>query len=486
MKRASLILAAALLVLGCSAAAEAAPPPSVTVAVYLDQTTALVGQPLNATVTVKNAGAEPFITTRGFMERRFDLDLVFTAPRGGEVRARAAVAAPTPKPPPVHYSNGVPLQVDPVETVPAGWTVAVGPFDVNAFYKLAKPGLWTVRAEFSLGTYPQVTHTIDGAPFAQIDTSDWQGTVTSGLVEVLLQADSDQDGHLYPTQDCDDADPTIPGLVEIIGNGKDDDCNPATLDQPAVPPGTLAVRADRHVVGTGNHPGSAKYPLGNLDVRAFPTGGGSCAARHGTSWQSYKSIWMNCPQPSSQIGRTGADGRVQLTLAPGNYLLLAEYPTSPENVYLGVNAGGIASGGFTEKYLQLIEKSDGKSVPGKYTLKTGSLLFIIEPEYVEWDGTAELYPFIFESVGDWSLKTSIAPPAGFVSNYQYLAERVNSTTEAVQFTIADLGGAWVATGVTHEIRHKGKTVTVKSKIGVKLSKRLAEKKGLDRYGKPIR
>jgi hypothetical protein len=240
------------------------------------------------------------------------------------------------------------------------------------------------------------------------------------------------------------------------------------------------------VVGTGSHPGSVKYPLNNVEVRGFATGGGSCAAGYGTSWQSYKSIWLNCIVPSSQIGRTGADGTARLSLALGNYLLIAEYPTSPENIYMGVNAGGITSGGLTQKYLQLVEKSDGKSVPGKYTLKTGSLLLVIEPEYVEWDGTAELYPFIFESVGDWSVKTSVAPPEGFVSDYPSLSERINSTNEAVQFTITDVGSEWVATGVTHEIKHKGKTVTVKTKIGVKLSKRLAEKKGLDRYGKPIR
>jgi len=41
---------------------------------------------------------------------------------------------------------------------------------------------------------------------------------------------------------------------------------------------------------------------------------------------------------------------------------------------------------------------------------------IIEPEYVEWDGAQELYPFIFESVGNWTVTTSVTPPEGFVAD----------------------------------------------------------------------
>jgi hypothetical protein len=44
--------------------------------------------------------------------------------------------------------------------------------------------------------------------------------------------DNDGDGYIG-TQDCDDNDPLIPGPVEIIYNGKDDDCNLATPDYPA-------------------------------------------------------------------------------------------------------------------------------------------------------------------------------------------------------------------------------------------------------------
>jgi hypothetical protein len=122
-------------------------------------------------------------------------------------------------------------------------------------------------------------------------------------------------------------------------------------------------------------------------------------------------------------------------------------------------------------------------VPAKYKKKTGSELLIIEPEYVEWDGTEELYPFIFDSVGDWTITTSVSPPEGFVADTESLTEEVNTELEALQFTITDIGSEWVDTEVTHDLEHKGKKEKVKSKIGCKLSKKLAKEKGLTRFGK---
>lgn len=487
MKKTSRIFAAALFVAGCALASAAAAQPAIQVAVALDKTVALVRTPLLATVTVTNEGAA-VITTRGFMDRPFNLDLVFTAPGGGEVRTHVAKEAQTPPPPPVFYDAGVPLQVEPVETVAGGWTVAVGPFNVLDFYTLAVAGSWTVRAEFSLRTYPQITHTIEGSPYAEIGTSDWQGTIVSTPTPFLLGTDNDGDGRLYPTEDCDDADPAIPGPVEIPGNGKDDDCNPATPDRPAVLPGTLKVQADLHTVGTGSHPGSSKAPLAGLPVRVFAKGAGSCANTFGTSWQNYKSIWLNCTVPNDQIGATGAGGAATFTLPPGDYLVIGEQPgaAGAEPTYLGVSVGEVASGALVQKYLQLIVKADNKKVPGKTTIRTGSLLLIIEPEYVEWDGTQELYPFIFESVGEWGVVTSVVPPEGFEADNRELSAVVSDEQEALQFTITDVGSEWVSTGVTHKIKHKGKSETVRSEIGVKLSNKLSQKKGVGRFGKNSR
>ncbi len=94
---------------------------------------------------------------------------------------------------------------------------------------------------------------------------------------------------------------------------------------------------------------------------------------------------------------------------PGNYLVIGRYDPNPavsdDEIYIGVSVGQVNSGQTVQKYLQVIVKADGKKVPAKYTIKTGSELLIIEPEYSEWDGSQELYPFIFESIGDWTITT---------------------------------------------------------------------------------
>ena len=63
-----------------------------------------------------------------------------------------------------------------------------------------------------------------------------------------------------------------------------------------------------------------------------------------------------------------------------------------------------------------------------------------------------------------------------------LSEEVNSELEAVQFTIIDAGSLWVSTCVKHTVTHKKKKQEVYSNIGVKLTKRLAEEKGIDIWG----
>ena len=95
-------------------------------------------------------------------------------------------------------------------------------------------------------------------------------------------------------------------------------------------------------------------------------------------------------------------------------------------------------------------------MPAKYTVKTGSQLLIIEPEYIEWSSTQEFYPFVFDSVGDWTVTTTVTPPEGFVADQPSLTAEVNTDLKALQFIITDVGSKWVETGVTYDLQHKGK------------------------------
>jgi hypothetical protein len=381
----------------------------------------------------------------------------------------------------VHYEaeRDTPLQVVPVETLANGWVGGSEATDAHLGYDLLKGGHYSVRAEISMRRYPLITHYINQEPFAEIGTSDWEGSLVSSPSYFTYLTDNDGDGRFFPTEDCDDTDPNIPGPAEIPGNGKDDDCDPATADALAVVPGTISVQADRHVVGAGSHPGSTKYPIEGMPIRAYDMNS-SCVQALGVSWKHYPSIWLSC----SYAGKVTSDdvGGAALDLAPGDYIIIGEDPESGDDIFVGRSAGGLESGMAIQKYLQIIVKADNKKVPGKYKVKTGSLLIIIEPEYVEWDGTEELYPFIFDSIGDWTVSTSVAPPEGFVADEVTLTEQVNSELGAVQFTVTDIGSDWVDTAVVHEITHKGKKEKIKSKIGVKLSKKLAKQKGLGRFG----
>jgi hypothetical protein len=104
------------------------------------------------------------------------------------------------------------------------------------------------------------------------------------------------------------------------------------------------------------------------------------------------------------------------------------------------------------KNLILMTDNRGKKSPGKTKKVTGSELIIVEPEYVEWTSEQELYPFAFESIGDWNVAVSVAPPEGFVADQESLSEEIPSALKAIQFTITDVGSSWKPTEVKARLR----------------------------------
>jgi len=248
--------------------------------------------------------------------------------------------------------------------------------------------------------------------------------------------------------------------------------------------GTLVLQVDKHTVGSGSKPESTKEGISGMTVRAFNT---ACTSQfYSNTWQNYPLLWDDTRCPAVESGVTDGTGQVALSLPPGNYIAIGYYQS--QNIYPGVSVGSISTGSVQNKYLQVIQTAptpaapSGKLLPAKYTKLTGSELLVIEPEYVEWSGTVEYYPFVFQSIGDWGVATSITPPNGFVADSPQLSTVVNSDIEALQFTVTNVGSDWVSTKVKHKIKHNGKETTLDSKIGIKLSKELAMKKRISEFG----
>ena len=516
MKRLLFILLISLIVLYgitiSNGIAETGTPPDLKISLSLDKTSYILNDPNDPIVivmTLENVGLDGIITSEGFSERPFYLYLTFIDPDGKGITANELGSSEgeggPPQIIPVDTDGDTVaelVQVEAVEVLPVdpdNWVLSVTLPDARAYYSLTKAGNYYVKAIVSMRTYQSIFQTVAGRNYSRIDDYDFAGVITSSTEEkFILVSDADGDGYSYPEAhsgissypipDCNDNDSTVnPGVSEVLNNGKDDDCNPLTTDVVAIPPGTIIVKADKHTVGSGSYPASTKSPMPGLPVRVFDKSSG-CVSRIGVSWQNYKSIWLSCfPQENGGIGMTDVSGNVNLTVAPGNYIVLGEYdqdgnPDTDDKIYIGVSGGNLVSGETVQKYLQVIVKADGKKVPAKYTVKTGSELLIIEPEYIEWDGIQELYPFVLESVGDWAVATSVNPPEGFIADNESLSTDVNTTLKVLQFSITDIGSEWVDTVVTHRIKHKGKSEIVKSRIGVKLSERLAKAKGLSRFG----
>ncbi len=235
--------------------------------------------------------------------------------------------------------------------------------------------------------------------------------------------------------------------------------------------------------GLGKLSGSTKEPFVGIVVGGYDKSEGSCArvTCGGISHQHYQCIVDSCQAVNTCT--TDANGECTLNLPPGDYIVISADATKtvlPDP--LGVSASDLLCGELKQKHLQQIVKADGKKVSGKTSRRTGSELLIIEPEFVEWSQAQELYPFVFESVGDWSTSTEVTPPEGFVTDYQNLSEQVTNEIEAVQFTLTDIGSDWIPTRAKHVLGHKGRREVVLSRIGVRLSKGLSQQKGVGRFG----
>ena len=106
------------------------------------------------------------------------------------------------------------------------------------------------------------------------------------------------------------------------------------------------------------------------------------------------------------------------------------------------------------------------------TIITGSELTIDTPDYVVWESTHELYPFIFTSDSDWTVNVCAYMPSG----YQIVGDScaqvfVAGQTKALEFRVVETGSPEPNLKATIKASHKGKTQTLNVDVpGKRLAK----------------
>jgi len=88
---------------------------------------------------------------------------------------------------------------------------------------------------------------------------------------------------------------------------------------------------------------------------------------------------------------------------------------------------------------------------------TGSLLEIIYPEQVEWDGTEFLYPFIFTSDSDWEVDVCASVPQGYRIRGNPCEQLfVANETKVIFFDVEDIGSPEPRLQVRGRVKHHGR------------------------------
>ncbi len=408
-------------------------------------------------------------------------------------------AVPTPR---VFYNDGVnPQQAAAVERFLPGEAKQPDPFDLRRLYTLPGPGCYKIQLQRNYSSYAPPTWVQDQQEYAVYDAVLFEGNAYSNKAFFCASADLDEDGSYAPEDlngdgvDCDDTNSAVyPEAAEIFDNNVDENCDGVVEFNPG---GSVNIEVDVHQIGGGNFPPVSTLDGAGVQVRAYDKGR-PCVQQYDVSaWQHRRPLVRNCA--ADQIQSTDENGLAIFELAPGDWAFVAIYPPgsdpgggnsppgSPNDgsstVYGVTGVDGVVSAGTYSSLIKfMFNTSSNKTNPASWKKRSGSVLLIVQPDYIEWDGTEALYPIIFDSVGDWTVTTSVAPPEGFVADQEILSADVINEVEAVQFTITDIGSDWVSTGITYEVKHKNKTEKIKSKIGVKLSKELAKKKNMTVYG----
>ena len=285
--------------------------------------------------------------------------------------------------------------------------------------------------------YPRATEICDGKD------NNCNCIIDEGLT------DYDDDGYAFCT-DCNENDPAVhPGAPELC-DGKDNNCD-GTVDEGCGCTKILVTATDNEVLDTSNRPASTRYPIAGKTVYLY-------------NKECQTGQWTSCTPLTSCV--TDANGKCELNSYDGMYTTVMDYGNG---IYVSDVGLPVKCDKTVDSKLHLISAPTGEVLPAKATKITGSLLEIIEPEYVIWDGAEEFYPFIFIADGDWEIDTSIYAPEGYEPDVPSIVTLVANEAKAIMFKMIEVGSVPGKTKVSYNIKHNGKKQKIDHEIGFKMT-----------------
>ncbi|MFC1600018.1 right-handed parallel beta-helix repeat-containing protein [Patescibacteria group bacterium] len=115
----------------------------------------------------------------------------------------------------------------------------------------------------------------------------------------------------------------------------------------------------------------------------------------------------------------------------------------------------------------------------------GSNLWVFEPLEVIWEGTTEIYPFVFESDSDWTVDVCVSVPEGYeiVAPEACVQTFVANEIKNIDFVVQEVGTVNTDTDVDWSFTNPaGKTKKEKSKIQNRIGKKYVEQFLLENGG----
>ena len=187
--------------------------------------------------------------------------------------------------------------------------------------------------------------------------------------------------------------------------------------------------------------GSCKRPLSGATVKVFDRNklnglaitllnGSVVTLTKNPDGQSYDDIYESNTAFAAQVGKcmTDASGTCLAgEKAVGDYLVIVKsvdaetktiaYTGLPKSPSDFVDTNADALGDLATKEFQVIKviRKDGvvEFKGGKKTVVTGSILEIVYPDSTIWEGTKQIYPFIFTSDSSWTTDVCLSVPSGY-------------------------------------------------------------------------